>query len=157
MLVGLSRPHPGFLARTPVVLFFIELGTCISLAAPTGDLAAKNRKLVSKHHDLEFLELTRAQPQCRNRQHTPKQQIQQRHDQPAASPPESEEANSTIANPAPTPTLGARWIYVPHGVAEIPAPRALQQRFRAKHGCPVNNEGGSQPSEPAEVGDLRPG
>jgi len=29
--------------------------------ARTGDLAAKNRKLVSKHHDLEFLELTRTQ------------------------------------------------------------------------------------------------
>jgi hypothetical protein len=29
--------------------------------ARAGDLAAKNRKLVSKHHDLEFLELTRTQ------------------------------------------------------------------------------------------------
>jgi hypothetical protein len=33
----------------------------------TGDLAAKNRQLVSKHHDLQLLELARAQPQRRNR------------------------------------------------------------------------------------------
>jgi hypothetical protein len=58
----------------------------VSLVQPrTGDLAAKNRQLVSKHHDLELLELARAQPQRRHREPTPEQQVQQRHDQEAAS------------------------------------------------------------------------
>jgi hypothetical protein len=67
--------------------------------ARTGDLAAKNSKLVSKHYDLELLELARAQPQRRNRKRTPKQQVQQRHHQEAASlHPSTEEADSTAAN-----------------------------------------------------------
>lgn len=53
--------------------------------ARTGDLAAKNRKLVSKHHDLELLEVARTQPQRRNLKRTPEQQVQQQHDQEAAS------------------------------------------------------------------------
>jgi hypothetical protein len=45
----------------------------VTLVQPrTGDLAAKNREFVPEHHDLEFLELARAQPQRRHRKHTPK-------------------------------------------------------------------------------------
>jgi hypothetical protein len=45
----------------------------VTLVQPRmGDLAAKNREFVSEHHDLEFLELARAQPQRRHRKHTPK-------------------------------------------------------------------------------------
>ena len=51
----------------------------------TSDLAAKNGELVAQHYDLELLELPRAQPQRRYRQSTLKQQVQQRHDQAAAS------------------------------------------------------------------------
>src|SRR6266536_1071448 len=47
----------------------------------TGDLTAKNRELVSQHHDLELLELTRTQTQCGHRERTPKQQIHHRHEQ----------------------------------------------------------------------------
>src|SRR5207247_7836635 len=58
----------------------------VTLIQPwTGDLAAKNREFVSEHHDLELLELARAQPQRRHRKHTPKQQVHQRHHQEAAS------------------------------------------------------------------------
>jgi hypothetical protein len=38
-------------------------------------MAAKNREFVSEHHDLELLELARAQPQRRHRKRTPKQQV----------------------------------------------------------------------------------
>jgi hypothetical protein len=37
-----------------------------------GDLAAKNREFVPEHHNLELLELARAQPQRCHRKHTPK-------------------------------------------------------------------------------------
>jgi hypothetical protein len=47
----------------------------------TSNLTTKNRKLVPEHHDLELLELTRAQTQRRHRKRTPKQQIHQRHKQ----------------------------------------------------------------------------
>ena len=47
----------------------------------TSDLTAKNRKLVSKHNDLELLELTRTQTQRNHRERPPKQQIHQRHEQ----------------------------------------------------------------------------
>ena len=54
----------------------------VTLIQPrTGDLTAKNSQFVSEHHDLELLELARAQTQRRDRKHTPKQQIQQRHHQ----------------------------------------------------------------------------
>jgi hypothetical protein len=47
----------------------------VTLIQPrTGDLAAKNREFVSEHHDLELLELARAQTQRRHRKRTPKQQ-----------------------------------------------------------------------------------
>jgi hypothetical protein len=49
-----------------------------------GDLAAKNREFVPEHNDLQLLELARAQTQRRHRKRTPKQQVQQRHDQEAA-------------------------------------------------------------------------
>jgi hypothetical protein len=46
----------------------------VSLLKPrTSALAAKNRELVPQHHDLELLELTRAQTQRRDRQRSPKQ------------------------------------------------------------------------------------
>jgi hypothetical protein len=38
-------------------------------------LAAKNRELVAQHHDLEFLELARAETERRHRQRTPKEQL----------------------------------------------------------------------------------
>ncbi|MCA1680125.1 MAG: hypothetical protein LC777_14825 [Actinobacteria bacterium] len=54
----------------------------VTLVQPrVGDLAAKNREFVSENHDLELLELARAQPQRRHRKRTPKQQVQQRRDQ----------------------------------------------------------------------------
>ncbi len=52
----------------------------VTLAQPrTSGLAAKNRELVSEHHDLELFELARAQPQRRHRKRTPEQQVQQGH------------------------------------------------------------------------------
>jgi hypothetical protein len=72
----------------------------ISLVQPrTSDLATKNRELVAQHHDLELLELTRAQPQRHDRQHTLKEQVQQRHHQAAASlQPNPKAADCTVAN-----------------------------------------------------------
>jgi hypothetical protein len=59
-----------------------------------GDVAAKNREFVPQDHDLKLLELARAQPQRRHHKHTPKQQVQQRRDQKAASlRPSPERAN----------------------------------------------------------------
>jgi hypothetical protein len=55
------------------------------LQSRTAELTAKNRQLVSEHHDLKLLELTRAQPQRRHRERTPKQQIHQRDQQEAPS------------------------------------------------------------------------
>jgi hypothetical protein len=40
---------------------------------------------MAQDDDLKLLELTRAQPPSRDRQHTSKQQVQQRYDQVAAS------------------------------------------------------------------------
>jgi hypothetical protein len=58
----------------------------VTLVQPrTGDLTAQNRQFVAEHHDLQLLELARAQPQRRHRKRTPEQQVQQRHDQEAAS------------------------------------------------------------------------
>src|SRR5207244_11517159 len=51
------------------------------LQTRAGDLSAKNRKLMSEHDDLEFLEITRTQTQRRHREDAPKQQIHQRHEQ----------------------------------------------------------------------------
>ncbi|MCA1681288.1 MAG: hypothetical protein LC777_21260, partial [Actinobacteria bacterium] len=51
------------------------------LKTRTGDLATKNRQLVSKHHDLKLLELTRTRTQRRHRERPAKQQIHQRHQQ----------------------------------------------------------------------------
>jgi hypothetical protein len=47
----------------------------------TSDLATKNRKLVSQHHDLELLEFTRTQTQRRHGERPPKQQVHERHHQ----------------------------------------------------------------------------
>jgi hypothetical protein len=58
------------------------------------DLAAKNREFVPEHHNLELLELARAQTQHRHRKHTPKQQVQQRRDQKQPPSADSEEADS---------------------------------------------------------------
>jgi hypothetical protein len=71
----------------------------VTLVQPRlGDLAAKNCEFVSEHHDLELLELARAQPQRRHGKHTPKQQIQQRCDQTQPPSRESSEADSTSAS-----------------------------------------------------------
>ncbi len=48
------------------------------LQTRANDLAAKNRELVSKHDDLELLELTRTETQRRHRERTPKEQIHKR-------------------------------------------------------------------------------
>ena len=48
------------------------------LQTRANDLAAKNRELVSKHDDLELLELTRTETQRRHRERTPKVQIHKR-------------------------------------------------------------------------------
>src|SRR5665647_1637144 len=53
---------------------------------------------MAEHHDLEFLELARAQTQRRHRKRTPKQQVQQRHHQEAAPlHPRVRETDSTAA------------------------------------------------------------
>jgi len=58
----------------------------VSLVQPrTSDPAAENGEFVAWHNDLELLELARAQSQRRNRQHTSKQQVQQRYDQAVPS------------------------------------------------------------------------
>jgi hypothetical protein len=49
------------------------------------DLTPKNRELVTKHHDLELLELARSETQRNHRERTPKEQVQQRYDQADAS------------------------------------------------------------------------
>jgi hypothetical protein len=57
----------------------------VTLIQPwTGDLAPKHREFVAEHHDIELLELARAQPQRCHRKRTPEQQVQQRHHQEAA-------------------------------------------------------------------------
>jgi len=45
------------------------------LQTRTNDLAAKNPELVSKHNDLELLELARTETQRRYRERSPKEQI----------------------------------------------------------------------------------
>jgi hypothetical protein len=83
--------------------------------ARMGDLAAKNRQLVSKHHDLELLELARAHSQRRNRKHTPKQQVQQRHEK--KQPPSTRVQKEPTLRPRTSsdPPGRIRRIYVPHG------------------------------------------
>jgi hypothetical protein len=56
------------------------------LQTRASDLAAKNRELVSKHDDLELLELTRPETQRRHRERTPKEQIHKRDKQEQARP-----------------------------------------------------------------------
>jgi hypothetical protein len=80
----------------------------------TRDLAAKNRQLVAQYHDLELLELTRAQPQCRDRQYTAKQKVQQRYDQAAASlHPNPKKPTLRSRTQLRRTTWGARRNYVP--------------------------------------------
>src|SRR6266542_1579749 len=84
--------------------------------ARTGDLAAKNRKFVSKHHDLELLELARAYSQRRHRKHTPKQEVQQRHDQEAASLHRVQKEPTLRSRTSSDPPGRIRRIYVPHAI-----------------------------------------
>ena len=55
------------------------------LQTRANDLATKNRELVSKHDDLELLELTRTETQRRHRERTPKEQIHKRDQQEQTS------------------------------------------------------------------------
>jgi hypothetical protein len=114
----------------------------VALVQPrASDLAAKNRELVAQDHDLELLELTRAQPQCRNRQRTSKKQVQQRYDQAAALPrPESKEADSTIANPTPPHRLERQ--------NELRTPRAPRAPFAVSLRWRGGRRGWSSPSSP---------
>jgi len=61
---------------------------------------------VAEHHDLELLELARAHPQRRNRQHTSKQQVQQRYDQ--AAPPSTRIRRRRLYGREPAPPHGPR-------------------------------------------------
>ena len=77
--------------------------TVAVLQTRAGDLLAKNRELVSKHDDLELLELTRTQTQRRHRERTPKQQIHERHEQgQTPSTRMRMSPDSTVAKSAPT-------------------------------------------------------
>jgi hypothetical protein len=61
-------------------------GNTVTLIQPRArDLAAKHIQFVAEHHDLQLLELARAQAQRRHRKRTTKQQVHQRHHQQAAS------------------------------------------------------------------------
>jgi len=76
------------------------------LETRTSDLAAKNRKLVSEHDDLELLEFTRPQTQRHHREPTPKQQIDQRHKQEQDSlHPMRARPDSTATKPTATRAL----------------------------------------------------
>jgi len=85
--------------------------------APPHALAAKNRELVAQHHDLELFELTRAQTERRDGQRSPKQQVQQRHDQAAASlNPNPKKPTLRLWTPLRRTASGTRRNYVPHGL-----------------------------------------
>ena len=74
----------------------------------------EDRTLVSKHDDLELLELTRTQTQRRHRRRTPKQQIHQRHDQgQTPSTRLQTRPDTTAAQSAPTRLRAASRIYAP--------------------------------------------
>jgi len=85
-------------ARPPQQLAGRSKEDAVTLIQPrTGDLAAQHSQFVAEQHDLELLELARAQTQRRHRKRTPEQHVQQRHHHEAASP-----------HPGPRrPTLGA--------------------------------------------------
>ncbi len=94
------RPHRP--ARLAEQLAGRSQEDAVTLGQPrTSDLAAKNREFVSEHHNLELLELARAQPQRRHRKRTPKQQVQQRHDQ--KQPPSARVRKRRLYGCDPTP------------------------------------------------------
>ena len=86
------------------------------LQTRAGDLPAKNHKLMSKHNDLELLELARTQTQRRHRERTPKQQIHQRNEQEQT--PSSRmrtRPDSTVAKSPPTyPSIYQTDLRTPH-------------------------------------------
>jgi hypothetical protein len=53
---------------------------------------------MAEHHDLEFLELARAQPQCRHRERTRNSKYSNDTTKMQPPPPESEDANPTAAS-----------------------------------------------------------
>jgi hypothetical protein len=77
------------------------------------DLSAQNRQLVSAHHDLKLLELTRAQPRRRHRERTSKQQIDQRDQQKALQQIASGKRDPTTAGATDPHPVDPWRIYVP--------------------------------------------
>src|SRR5512132_1569102 len=96
------------------------------------DLAAQNRQLVSKHHDLKLLELTRAKTQRRNRKRATEQEIHKRDQQ--RCPPARSRTGSATLRPVPPQTPPGR-IYAPDTVYSVfPRTAALERRsvFRTR-------------------------
>src|SRR4029453_15365583 len=83
------------------------------LETRTSHLTAKNRQLVSKHHDLELFELTRAQPEPRPPKRPSEQQVQQRYDQAPTSLHETET----------NPSHGAKRACAPQQQMDLRPPR----------------------------------
>ncbi len=88
------------------------------LKTRTGDLATKNRQLVSKHHDLKLLELTRPRTQRRHRERPPKQQVHQRHNHEQTPSTRTDDKPTLRPRNQPTPTSprATGWIYAPHAL-----------------------------------------
>src|SRR6266508_66912 len=86
------------------------------LKTRTGDLATKNRQLVSKHHDLKLLELTRPRTQRRHRERPPKQQVHQRHnhEQTPSTRTDDKPTRRPRNEPTPTSPRATGWIYAPN-------------------------------------------
>jgi hypothetical protein len=101
----------------------------------TGDLTAKNRELVSQHHDLELLELTRTETQCGHRERTPKQQIHRRHEQEQTPSTRTRRARLYGRNVSCDAALATRRISAPHTeLAGLPPPASRQHpRVRFLH------------------------
>ena len=89
----------------------------ITLSKPRpSNLALKIPDLVAKHHDLELLELRRAETQRGHRQRTPKQQVQHRNHHAAASLTRTRRDPTLRSLNQRKPTVShARRDYVPHG------------------------------------------
>lgn len=86
----------------------------VTLIQPrTSDLAAKHSQFVAEHHNLELLELPRPRTQRRHRKPTPKQQVQQRQHQGAASLHSVRGGRLYGRDSTPEALRTTRWIYVP--------------------------------------------
>ena len=115
---GVRADEERLLARSPQKpTGCSEEDTIGVLQTRAGDLAAKNRKLMSKHNDLELLELTRTQTQRSHRERTPNNRYTSDTNKGRLPPAGCERGpDSTAAKSPPTRLRASRRIYAPHTV-----------------------------------------